>query len=352
MLVQKFGLTHYEQTRATDGYTLFSGSFSDKVFLINMLGDVVHKWPFEGWSTNFNYLLPNGNLFACEKFDEGPPLLGKGGRMCEYDWEGNKVWEHVDQDQHHDARRLSNGNTVYIAWHELTSGEAQSVKGGLPGTEMEGKIYGDVIREVDHNGDVVWEFSNNTAEFRDKYAIHPLDTRHEFGHANTVAPAQNGDYLVSFRNLDLLIIIDRKTCEIKWEYHNPALGGQHDAQFLDNGNILVFANGFNIPGAMPFGSQVWELNPKSKEVVWKYAPKRNPLTFWSPHISGCQRLSSGNTLICEGGQGCIFETTPEGEVVWEYINPFFIEHPFFGEFNWVFRAKRYSKESLEIKNRV
>jgi hypothetical protein len=352
MLVQKFGLTHYDQASSTPGFTLFSGAFSDKVFLINMSGDIVHEWLFQGWSTNFNYLLPNGNLFTCEKVDDGPPLLGKGGRMCEYDWEGNKVWEHLDEDQHHDARRLSNGNTVYIAWNKLTSEESKCVKGGLPGTEMNGEIYGEVIREIDNKGNVVWEFFSNTPEFIDKYAINPLAKRYEFGHANTVAPITNGDYLVSYRNLNLLVIIDRKTNKIKWEYHNPELGGQHDAQLLDNGNILVFANGFNVPGAMPFGSQVWELDPISKEIVWKYVPKRNCLTFWSPHISGCQRLISGNTLICEGGQGCIFETTPEGEVVWEYINPYFIEHPVFGEFNWVFRAKRYTKNSPEIRSRV
>ena len=217
---------------------------------------------------------------------------------------------------------------------------------------MNGRIYGEVIREIDNKGNVVWEFFSNAPEFIDKYAINPLAKRYEFGHANTVAPITNGDYLVSYRNLNLLLIIDRKTNKIKWEYHNPELGGQHDAQLLDNGNILVFANGFNVPGAMPFGSQVWELDPISKEIVWKYVPKRNCLTFWSPHISGCQRLISGNTLICEGGQGCIFETTPEGEVVWEYINPYFIEHPVFGEFNSVFRAKRYTKNSPEIRSRV
>ena len=30
----------------------------------------------------------------------------------------------------------------------------------------------------------------------------------------------------------------------------------------------------------------------------------------------------GNTLICEGSNGRIFEVTPAGEIVWEYVNPF------------------------------
>ena len=267
----------------------------------------------------------------------------------------NKLfWEYIDDHQHHDARRLENGNTVYIAWIELSDKEAKQVIGGLPGTEIDGKIYGDVIREVDPDGNVVWEFANNRPDFFKKYTINPISLREEFGHANTISPLKNGDYLVSYRVFDLLVIISRKTGEIVWEYHNHELGGQHDCQELGNGNILVFANGHNTPGGSPNFSQVWEIDRESKEIVWCYSPKKNPLLFWSPHISGCQRLDSGNTLICEGGTGCIFEVIPNGDVVWEYINPFHGPHPALPgcEINWVFRAKRYSSESPEIRNRV
>lgn len=356
MLIKDFGVTHHDKQNATPGFTLFSRNFSDVVFLIDMDGNVVHEWKTTGGATHFNYLLPNGNLFVCERLKEGPKVVsGKSGRMREYDWDGNVVWEHLDDHQHHDARRLDNGGAVYIAWKLLSDAEAARVKGGIPGTELDGdKIYGEVIREVDKGGSIVWEFFNNGPEFLDKYAIGPLAPREEYGHANTVAILPNGDYLVSYRVFNLLVIIDRQTGKLKWEYHNDKLGGQHDCHMLDNGNILVFANGHNTRGGGPNCSEVWEIDPATKEIVWRYSPKRNPLTFWSPHISGCQRLASGNTLICEGGQGCIFETTPDGEIVWQYINPHFGPHPSVadGEINWVFRAKRYAADSDEIRNRV
>ena len=354
MLVQKHGVTYYDKTKATPGYTLHTRNFADQIWLIDMDGEVVHEWKTTGGVTHHNYLLPNGNLFVCERVPEGPKVVsGKSGRMREYDWDGNLLWEHVDDHQHHDGRRLENGGAVYIAWQLLTDEEAKQVRGGVPGTELEGKIYGDVIREVDEDGNLVWAFANNRPEFIEKYEIEPLAPREEYGHANTISLLPNGDYLVSYRVLNLLVIIDRQTGDLKWEYHNPELGGQHDCQMLDNGNILVFANGFHVPGAQPGFSQVWEIEPESKEIVWRYFPKANPLTFWSPHISGCQRLSSGNTLICEGGKGCIFEITPDGEVVWEYINPYYGPHPVYpGKMNWVFRAKRYAADSPEIRNRV
>jgi hypothetical protein len=37
---------------------------------------------------------------------------------------------------------------------------------------------------------------------------------------------------------------------------------------------------------------------------------------------GAQRLANGNTLICSGVGGRLFEVTRSGEIVWEYRNPF------------------------------
>ena len=355
MLVHKHGVTHYDTSKATPGYTLYSRNMSKNVWLIDMEGEVVHEWGTTGGTTNFNYLRPNGNLFVIERIPEGPKVeSGKSGRMREYDWDGNVVWEHIDDHQHHDARRLENGNAVYIAWYEFTDEEAAKVKGGTPGTEIDGKIYGEAIREVDTEGNLVWEFVNNGPEFLDKYEIKGLAPREEYGHANTISPMANGDYLVSYRVFNLIVIIDRQTGKLIWEFQNDTLGGQHDCQELPNGNILVFANGHNTQGGAPNFSQIWEIDRESKEIVWRYYSKNNPLNFYSPHISGCQRLSSGNTLICEGGKGCLFEVTPEGEVVWEYINPFYGPHPAVEgqEINWVFRARRYAKDSQEVGGRV
>ena len=63
-----------------------------------------------------------------------------------------------------------------------------------------------------------------------------------------------------------------------------------------------------------------EFDPETNETVWEY--KDDPSTFfYSHHISGAERLENGNTLICEGSYGRLFEVTSEGEIVWEFINP-------------------------------
>ena len=113
----------------------------------------------------------------------------------------------------------------------------------------------------------------------------------------------------------------------------------------ENGNILVCANGFT---TFKFPqSRVIELDPQSREIVWDYKGSP-PLSFFSPHISGAQRLSSGNTLICEGGWGRIFEVTSDGKIVWEYISSHENEFPIGELLNWLFSADLYAEQHSQI----
>jgi hypothetical protein len=118
------------------------------------------------------------------------------------------------------------------------------------------------------------------------------------------------------------------------------LGFQHDVRWIPEGypgagNLMVFNN--NATGPEGTFSAVYELvpprNPDGSYVVpaqgafgpdqpiWKYeAPDK--LSFHSGHISGAKRQTNGNTLICQGAAGRFFEVTPEGEIVWEFWEPY------------------------------
>jgi hypothetical protein len=60
--------------------------------------------------------------------------------------------------------------------------------------------------------------------------------------------------------------------------------------------------------------------------VWSYAgsPKDR---FYSSHIAGSERLPNGNTLVCVGEIGRVFEVTPDDKIVWDYHSPFSGEVP-------------------------
>jgi hypothetical protein len=97
---------------------------------------------------------------------------------------------------------------------------------------------------------------------------------------------------------------------------------------------------------MPF-SRVLEIDPTAQGIVWKYQDGV-PHMFFSSRISNAQRLPNGNTLVNEGLYGRFFEVTTEGDVVWEYVNPYFgpPAAPARAQQNNVFRVHRYAAEEI------
>ncbi|MET0689712.1 MAG: aryl-sulfate sulfotransferase, partial [Candidatus Binatia bacterium] len=168
--------------------------------------------------------------------------------------------------------------------------------------------------------------------------------REAWTYANGLAEMPNGDIAVSFRNISTVIIIDRKTGEVIWKLGAPPLSGQHAPTPLPNGNLLLFDNGpHRLDHTMTF-SRIIEVDLATKQIVWKYQERRE-YEFYSPRISNARRLPNGNTLVCEGDFGRFFEVTSAGELVWEYVNPYFGEGPN-GWNNRVFRAYRYSTDEI------
>ena len=86
-----------------------------------------------------------------------------------------------------------------------------------------------------------------------------------------------------------------------------------------NGNVQIFDNGMHRPDAMSY-SRIVELDPSDSSIVWEYAAQPRE-QFFSGHISSAERQSNGNTLICEGTSGRVFEVTSRGEVVWDGQEP-------------------------------
>jgi hypothetical protein len=144
--------------------------------------------------------------------------------------------------------------------------------------------------------------------------------------------------------------------------------------------VLVFDNGGIPPNSNPQrafarpNSRVLEINPLSMSIVSEYTAEKSgrPIwTFFSHFISSAQRQPNGNTLICEGANGRIFEVTPAWEIVWEYVNPYAVLRPSrlaqqteagvmqgtpgrTGATEWanaVFRAHRYGPDDPALQGR-
>ena len=135
------------------------------------------------------------------------------------------------------------------------------------------------------------------------------------------------------------------------------LHSQHDARWIQNGQVMVFSNGNERPEG--YYSSVEIITPPLNDdgsyslysssawgpdgTDWRY-PSFLDSDFFSQNTSGAQQLPNGNILITEGASGEVREITPTQELVWNYINPI----GYFGPttqgnnptLNSVFRAER------------
>lgn len=349
------GLRGYDPKKACPGYTLFTPLTLDRTtYLIDLNGEVVHTWTLPYPPGLYGYLTPEGTLFYNAKILESPEKFvsmrpWKGGAVLEVDWNGRVLSEVRHPDHHHDGRRLRNGNVVLLCIAPIPPDLARHVRGGTPGTEHEGKMYGDYLVEMTTDGQVVWEWRSWEHLDPEVDAItYMAEHRYEWTHANTVAELQDGNLVVSFRNISTVAIVNRQTGEIVWKVGPPILAQQHAPVELANGNLLIFDNGTHrVDDPRPF-SRVIEVDRTTRQIVWTYQCPR-VLDFFSPYISNAQRLPNGNTLICEGNFGRIFEVALDGEVVWEFVNPYFGQpagNPDAPLQNSVFRAFRYSEDEI------
>lgn len=358
---RRTGLTHHHPQRSFKGYTVISPQGGDSTYVLDMGGRIVHRWRFSDLKPFNARLLDNGNLAVLgveTKFGtQGPRVPGAdlpaelnervrgfGGNasvLREVDWDGDTVWEYQNETIHHDFVRLPNGNTVFPQWVDIPEELERQVRGGQ---RTRGRVRppmsGDEIFEIDPSSKEVWRA--NVWELHDprRDPICPLEPRNEWSHMNSVDVNADGDVLFSCRNNSRVGIINRSSGELTWSYGQPETFHQHNATWLENGNVQIFDNGMHRLG-MP-RSRIIEVNPKSDEIVWEYTATPD-IQFLSAHISGAQRLPNGNTLVCEGAPGRLFETTKDREIVWEWVNPI-VETVRGGPSTSIFRAHKYGPD--------
>jgi PKD repeat protein len=159
-------------SRAFDGYTLFAPKQNTMTYLINNEGRIINKWTASKLPPGQSvYLLENGHLLrACMTKGKLSSGGGEGGRVEEYDWSDNLVWElDFSTDtymQHHDIRMLPNGNLLMLVVEKKTYAEV--IAAGFntaklqPEVQQKGMMLPDYVVEIQPTrpvgGKVVWEW--------------------------------------------------------------------------------------------------------------------------------------------------------------------------------------------------
>jgi hypothetical protein len=325
---------------------------------------------------------------------KGPYRDGQMDAVVEVDLQGNVVWEwcffdHVVQDvdpakpnyigqgktvADHPGRINLNmpGRPLKRDWLHCNSVDYNTVSGHIVINSVQGELY-----VIDHDGTFV-----------------PGDP----SASNAKAAGPMGDFLYRFGDPARYAQGDPPKVLENWDSATSGhkqMGGAHDVRWIrpglrGEGHIMIFNNGQYLYQRTP-QSSVLEVNPFldatgrdtgryvnppdagyrretydhdthnqprqiSKQVVWSYRSV-NSHGFFSHIGSSAQRLPNGNTFVCSDTEGHFFEVTPDGKIVWEYINPVTRDGAVkeLGDVlpmtNSAFRAYRYAGDHPAFKDR-
>lgn len=148
-----------------------------------------------------------------------------------------------------------------------------------------------------------------------------------FDHPNSLAIDRDGHYIVSWRHLAEVSKINSQTGAFIWRlggrnnqftFNGDTFGdfnGQHTAQILGNGNVLLFDNGLrhNPPESRAVEYALDTVNMTATQ-VWEF---RQSPPIYTPFVGLAQRLANGNTIVGFGWAATVVEVGPSGNVVWE-----------------------------------
>jgi len=348
------GVTVYKPEKCYNGYTVVNPYRSETIFLVDMAGRVVHVWKAdyekrgESW---FTRRLPNRNWMSliyqnAHLEDASSPARDPGSFSCqdfekevvEFDWDGNIAWRYScrrDWNIHHDMARLQNGNTLILMEKEV---KVPSIS--------DKAIAENFFIEVDTQRNILWEWYTTDHFDEFTYSKEAKHLMYEHGrdifHTNTlsVLPGnelekkderfKKGNILSCQRNTNFIYVIDKQSKKVVWKWGNGPnqLVGPHHPVMLGNGNILIYDNGgrAGYPLRCRFYTRLVEINPISGEIIWQYSHEpyffKPTSKFFSHSWGSVQRLPNGNTFSLDCHKGRLFEVTPSGEIVWEYISPF------------------------------
>lgn len=284
-----------------DGYTLVGGLGSGTTHLIDNCGRVVNSWESNYTAGAASYMLADGDLLRCGKFEtEFFSGGGIGGIVERFSWDGTLEWSMQFANdtihQHHDIAYMPGGNILVLAWG-VVSGEESADAGDIDAQSL----WPEMVIEIEpigaDSGAVVWSWSTwdhlvqNVAPTLPNYGD-PADFPGRFD-VNYIGPGSassiSGDWqhwnaidynaeldqiMLSSKRWNEIYIIDHSTTtaqaatsiggaaghggDILYRWGNPitygrgaeedkVLFGQHHAHWLTNESALLFNNGQNRP---------------------------------------------------------------------------------------------------------
>lgn len=290
---------------------------------------------------------PNGNLsYLTRKLDGTISLVDTNFNILRSYKDTFSLYNRIKYYAHYDL--LPNGNTQLVLYNFQYVDMSKYFAQGEPN----GAVLQALIQELDKDNNVVFQWKS-LDYFPVNLTQDPLAPNIDYFHPNSMVMDNDGNLLISARDLNSIIKINRNSGEVMWN-----LGGkkndftfinenetnapnyfsyQHDIRILPNGNITIFDNGrqHNPQYSRAVEYQLDEVNKTCKK-VWEY---RHEPDFFADQHGSTQRMPNGNTLIAWGtysmdGNTSVTEVRPDNTIALEFKYPTGLESQFIYKYPW------------------
>jgi len=367
------GVVKHEPQQVSKGLTILQGILPSgiELRLIDMDGKPLNTWPvdfFKIWpnpthlieqkipKTPFDYhsqgfmALPDGSVIVNLGY-LGTAKLDKCGKV---------LWT-VDRMTRHFVSPTSDGNYWIGANREIDDIAEELIFFDTKRSELKKgwQRYENTILLVDPEGNILEETSVLQALYDAGFEGHIFNSfkidRGDLTHHNDIEEVtkaladkiegvNQGDLLISIRNMNMLAILDKNSHAIKWNY-SGTWTRQHDPDITPEGNIIVFNNsrkefGFN----RLKGSNLTEFDPETQQTSVVY-PRNGQPEIYTDIFGTHQSLPNGNILISLGRTGRVFEINPRMEIVWDFVLPYDDTHA-----SLIEAAHRYDSNYFSVKD--
>jgi hypothetical protein len=273
-------------------------------------------------ATNVTFVSEQGQVMQLNPHD---------GRLVAYHTDTEReLWVHDDYRRYMDVDPLDADRVLFVAGRRTAAGEFQRITAVVnwrTGEELrrfpvpkdthdvdalgDGRFavadkHNDRLTVVDRNGSVRWAWA-----FASAYPASAGGPPADWTHLNDVDAVGNGSYLLSPRNFDRVLLLNRTngTATVEWtlgeEDAYDTLHEQHNPVVLSRDPVTVLV-------ADSENDRVVEYvrNGSAWNRTWTYSGDLD----WP---RDADRLPSGNTLIVDSQGDRALEVTPAGDVVWE-----------------------------------
>jgi hypothetical protein len=231
----------------------------------------------------------------------------------------------------HDFQILPDGNALLMAYDDETVDMSKIVQGG----KKDATVTGLVIQEIDPSKNVIFEWRSwDHVSFFDSTAT-LTEQEIDLVHGNALALANDGNLLLSSRNLCEITKIDLQTGEVIWRLGGKAnmfefadgaqsFAYQHDVRQLPNGHITIFDNQGTMQNPAPSRALEYEVDETDMTVTEAWSYTHTPPVF-GVYMGNVERLGDGNSFVSWGspytGDGYAYismtEVTPDKRTVFE-----------------------------------